>query len=415
MRWPADLPLAAIWGDGLSPWSQWIVLAKPTGEISNELPSNIAAPGLPDDAGPPFRGGWIGAIDYEHGHVIEPAVGANTDYAPTVTMLRCDSGLACHVASGTWWRFGDEIPLTEAPAATRETCAARGFRIGPVVAETERRDFEATVARVIEYIHAGDVFQVNLTHRLRAAMRGSSRELFAALVAGSAPRHGAFVELPQRTLVSASPELLLDFDPRSRLVVTRPMKGTRPGGADPGELISSDKDQAELNMIIDLMRNDLGRVCEFGSVRVVAGRQIERHGGEPGVLQSVATIEGRVRDGVGLQGIVRAVFPAGSITGAPKIRAMQIINELERRRRGAYCGAIGFIGDDGAARFSVAIRTATITGDRLHFDVGAGIVAESDPASEWEETMVKAGVLTSLAQGGVGGCSAARTNGAAGG
>jgi anthranilate/para-aminobenzoate synthase component I len=154
-------------------------------------------------------------------------------------------------------------------------------------------------------------------------------------------------------------------------------------------------------MIVDLMRNDLSRVCEVGSVVVDEDRTIERHGGG-GVLHAVATVSGTMREGVGFGDVVRATFPPGSVTGAPKIRAMQIIDELEPFARGAYCGAIGFVSDSGIGRLSVAIRTATVDVDRgeIAYPVGAGIVAESDPASEWDETIAKAEALTRAFGGG---------------
>jgi para-aminobenzoate synthetase component 1 len=177
------------------------------------------------------------------------------------------------------------------------------------------------------------------------------------------------------------------------------MKGTRPAGGDEAELASAEKDRAELNMIVDLMRNDLGRVCRFGSVRVEEPRAIERHGP---VLQATATVSGRVRGGLDLADVLGAGFPPGSVTGTPKIRAMQIIGELEGGPRGPYCGCIGLIDRGGRARLNVAIRTALLTEVGtgvwdLEFPVGAGIVADSDPEAEWRETLDKAGVLTGVA------------------
>jgi anthranilate/para-aminobenzoate synthase component I len=287
-----------------------------------------------------------------------------------------------------------------------------------------RETYERAVARAVEYIRAGDVFQVNLAHMLCARMRGSPRELFAALGDTAVPWYGALLETPWGVIASASPELFLDFDARTRSVVTRPMKGTRGGEHAPAELLASEKDAAELNMIVDLMRNDLGRVCEFGSVQVQAPREVEAHGArEPaerseraasGVLQGVATVRGTVRREFGLDELLRAAFPPGSITGAPKVRAMQIIGVLERTRRGPYCGCIGFVSDSGRAEFSVAIRTAVLerndaesrergteTGAtdvwNVRYGVGAGIVADSDPAAEWRETLVKARIWRGLA------------------
>ena len=153
------------------------------------------------------------------------------------------------------------------------------------------------------------------------------------------------------------------------------------------ELLASKKDQAELNMIVDLERNDLGRICEIGSVRVTSPREIESH---PTVYHGVATIEGTLRDDVTFVDLLRATFPGGSITGAPKIRAMEIIEELEPTRRGPYCGAIGFLSNDGHIEFNIAIRTMIATDGKIHIPVGGGIVADSNPAAEYEETLVKA-------------------------
>jgi para-aminobenzoate synthetase component 1 len=209
-------------------------------------------------------------------------------------------------------------------------------------------------------------------------------------------------------ICSLSPELFLEADFSNRTVVTRPIKGTRPDSCDDAELRTSEKDAAELAMIVDLMRNDLGRVCEFGSVRVTDPQTIERHarsddgGGSRGVIHGVATIEGRLRKGVGLRALIAATFPPGSVTGAPKVRAMQIIDEFEKHDRGPYCGAIGFVSDSGCVGMNVAIRTASILGDRpdpdrlgffdgrITFPVGAGLVADSIPESEWRETLDKA-------------------------
>jgi para-aminobenzoate synthetase component 1 len=201
--------------------------------------------------------------------------------------------------------------------------------------------------------------------------------------------------------VSLSPELLLDVDAAARRVVTRPIKGTRPSAATAQELLDSAKDTAELNMIVDLMRNDLGRVCAYGSVGVPRPRTIESH---PTVHHGVAEVAGRLRPGVGLVELLRAVFPGGSVTGAPKIRAMQIIDELEAVRRGPYCGAIGYVSGCGRLGLNVAIRTIALTGGRpdrawghltgtLDYGVGGGIVADSEPVAEYRETMDKAAIL----------------------
>jgi anthranilate/para-aminobenzoate synthase component I len=179
------------------------------------------------------------------------------------------------------------------------------------------------------------------------------------------------------------------------------MKGTRPASATNAELLDAEKDQAELNMIVDLMRNDLGRVCTFGSMHVTHPRTIERHGDS--VLQATATVEGTLRPDLSLADIIGASFPPGSVTGTPKIRAMQIIDELEPAPRGPYCGCIGSMTPD-RTRLNVAIRTALLTESAtqgvwdLVYPVGAGIVADSDPEAEWQETLDKAHILSRLAQ-----------------
>ncbi|MEM7623237.1 MAG: chorismate-binding protein, partial [Planctomycetota bacterium] len=197
-------------------------------------------------------------------------------------------------------------------------------------------------------------------------------------------------------VVSASPELFLDWDHQTGRVVTRPMKGTRPLGSPPNELHQNPKDQAELAMIVDLMRNDLGRIAETGSVRVDEPRAIERHAG--GQLQATATVSATLRHGTTRDQLIAATFPPGSVTGAPKIRALQILDELEREPRGVFCGAIG-VTDPTRKRttLAVAIRTATLMPScdepdawDMDLPVGAGIVADSDPEAEWDETLVKA-------------------------
>lgn len=274
-----------------------------------------------------------------------------------------------------------------------------------------RERYERAVERVVEYIAAGDVFQANIAHRLTGSFTGSPRALAADLLDQLGSWYAACIEplTPGSAVLSASPELFLEFEPESRRIVTRPIKGTLAVRRPPVELLESEKDAAELAMIVDLMRNDLGRVCEYGSVRVEEARSIERHGGvgaaeDAGVHHSVATVSGRLRDDRDFADLLGATFPPGSITGAPKIRAMQIIDEVEPVRRGPYCGAVGYISDCGRAAFNVAIRTACVTTHcdapqperfddlraEVDYAVGAGIVADSTPESEWRETLAKA-------------------------
>lgn len=288
------------------------------------------------------------------------------------------------------------------------------YALGPVVSAVSPSAYEAGVRAVLDRIAVGDVYQVNLAHPMRGSFAGSARALFAELATRLAPWYGVYLEADEPgtgrrlALASASPELFLSYDACSRAIETRPMKGTRPADGDPSELRDSAKDRAELCMIIDLMRNDLGRVAAVGSVRVETPRAIERHGVLGGVWQATATVRATLREGLGLADLFRAAFPGGSVTGAPKIAAMRIIDELEWAARGPYCGAAGYVSACGRAAFNIAIRTACIEGEpgpegldairagTLTYPAGAGIVADSDPASEWRETLDKAAALHGL-------------------
>jgi anthranilate/para-aminobenzoate synthase component I len=243
------------------------------------------------------------------------------------------------------------------------------------------------VEQALRYINAGDVFQVNLSQRFTAVSALTPAQIWQNLIAPTPAAYGAFLDFGDHAIISNSPELFLQVD-SDRRVITRPIKGTRPN--QPGmdeQLRNSAKDQAELNMIVDLERNDLGKVCQVGSVKVTQPRTIEAH---PTVYHGVATVEGILRDDVTFIDLLRATFPGGSITGAPKIRAMQIIEELEPVRRGPYCGAIGYLAGNGIMQFNVAIRTMIVRDNLVHIQVGGGIVADSDPTNEYEETLVKA-------------------------
>jgi para-aminobenzoate synthetase component 1 len=218
-------------------------------------------------------------------------------------------------------------------------------------------------------------------------MQRSPREVYRDMRWRYPAYFAALLDYGGRALISNSPELFLKVD-ADRKVTTRPIKGTRPFAQGmEKQLRESIKDQAELNMIVDLERNDLGRVCEIGSVKVTNPREIESH---PTVFHGVATIEGQLRKDVGLVELLRATFPGGSVTGAPKIRAMEIIEELEPVRRGPYCGAIGYLSADGQMQFNIAIRTIIVNQGTAYVSVGGGIVADSNPADEYEETLVKA-------------------------
>lgn len=272
-----------------------------------------------------------------------------------------------------------------------------------VGAHLTRAEYERRVARVIEYIRAGDAFQVNLTQPFSGRFDGDPRALFWRLCHDSPAPFAAYIETGEGTaVVSSSPEEFLAVD--GGAVRSRPIKGTRPRSGDERtdralleELQRSDKDQAELAMIVDLMRNDLGKVARTGSVSV---GPFPEHDSFAQVHHLLATVSGRLRDDVGAVDLLRATFPPGSVTGAPKLRAMEIIEELEVVRRGVYTGAIGCIGPGSDLHLSVAIRTIVHRDGRVRFNTGGGITADSDPAREYEETLHKAaGIVRALATG----------------
>jgi para-aminobenzoate synthetase component 1 len=252
------------------------------------------------------------------------------------------------------------------------------------------------VATIRQHIGAGDCYQVNLTRRLTCEQEVDPVVLFAALERANPSPHGAFLRAGETSdvhsvaVVSASPERFLSW--RGPDVETRPIKGT---AADPTALRASAKDRAENVMIVDLARNDLGRVCEPGTVVVSALCAVEAH---PGLHHLVSTVRGRRRAGTGVGSLVRATLPPASVTGAPKPRVMQIIEDLEPVRRGVYCGAVGWIDTErDAGDLNVAIRTFTVAHGRTQLGVGAGIVADSEPASEWAETELKTARLLDAA------------------
>jgi anthranilate/para-aminobenzoate synthase component I len=315
----------------------------------------------------PDKGRWIGFLSYDLGSLFEklPARAVDDLGLPLFAFTYCRPA-------------GDRPPGADVDYGSSDAELTSDF---------SRSQYESAVRRALEYIGAGDVFQVNLAQRFVAGLKLHPAEIYQRLVRQSPAKFGAYLGFEDFAIISNSPELFLRVTP-DRRIVTRPIKGTRPmaAGMDT-ELRDSVKDQAELNMIVDLERNDLGRVCRVGSVEVIEPRVIEAH---PTVYHGVATVAGELREDVSLVDLLRATFPGGSVTGAPKIRAMEIIDELEPVRRGPYCGAIGYFDGNGRIELSVAIRTMVAKAGRIYIPVGGGIVADSDPAAEYEETLVKA-------------------------
>jgi para-aminobenzoate synthetase component 1 len=272
--------------------------------------------------------------------------------------------------------------------------------VSGIASNLSRADFIAAVEGAQRYIRSGDIYQVNLSRRLSVPASDSSWDLFQNLSAVSPAPFAAYLEAGEMSVVSSSPEQFLRLS--GSQIVTRPIKGTRPRANDPTrdaqlayELQTSPKELAELVMITDLLRNDLGRICEYGSVQVPELARLEKFAQ---VQHLVSTVEGRLRPEITHFAALASCFPGGSITGAPKFRAMEIIDELEPIARGPYCGALGYLGFNRESQLSIAIRTAVCAAGSTHFNVGAGIVADSDPAAEYEETQAKArGFLAALA------------------
>ena len=295
--------------------------------------------------------------------------------------------------------------IRNASARLSPESLARQFPIGhaagsPSLTSNFSRDqYLKIVERAIEYIHAGDVYQVNLAQRLLAPLAELPIELYLRLRERNPAPFAGFFDLGDFVIASASPERFLRV--QNGEVETRPIKGTRPRWPVPeadmysgSELRESDKDRAENVMIVDLLRNDIGRVCEFGSVRVTDPLRLESY---QFVHHLVSEVRGRLRPNFGPIDLLRAAFPGGSVTGAPKIRAMEIIAELEPTARGAYCGSLGYIGFDGSMDTSILIRTFTCGRGWIQFPVGGGIVAQSSPEREYEETLHKAeGMIRAL-------------------
>jgi len=363
---------------------------------------------------PPFQGGAVGYLGYELGRHLErlpPPSGVGLD-VPDLAVGLYDTIAAFDAETGQAWVIARDLERpTRAPAAARAHAMAERIQGAPALdpvdwdpagdwrPDVSRARFEEMVSRVIAYIHAGDIFQANLTQRLLGDLpRGLDPfMLYRRLRALSPAPFSAFLSAPGGTAIaSASPERFLSLDAEGH-AVTRPIKGTRPRGRTPvedealaRELVASQKDRAENLMIVDLLRNDLSRVCRLGSVGVNELAGLESFAN---VHHLVSEVRGTLFPNLGPVDLLRATFPGGSITGAPKIRAMEIINELEPARRGPYCGAVAWIGFDGAMDSSIIIRTLVVKDGRVAAQAGGGIVADSVPAAEYDETMDKAWAL----------------------
>jgi para-aminobenzoate synthetase component 1 len=436
-RWPKTRRVAMLHSGRFDPrWSRWSLLASPVGSYRFlAKPGGVEESGavmtgrsmwsgspdlcpLPSFTDNPFvdlndlvgkgDGIWVGLISYDLGRWVErlPMQADGDREWPIIELAYCPGYLTHDAATGAWsacgdWKRGGYPELMEEEPRTHRWSSPR------VEGRFSGEEYESRVRRILGHIRSGDVYQVNLAQRFTAGFRcedsGATRDVYRCLADISPAWYGAYLELSPfgdcsagvglnpvwPAIASISPELFLRV--QGRHVMTRPIKGTRPEREPVQSLTGNEKEIAELNMIVDLLRNDLGRVCESGSIRVTEPRPIETH---PPVPPGVATIEGYLHESKNLVDLLRATFPGGSVTGVPKVRAMQIIEELEGIRRGPYCGCIGVLSRDWAC-LNVAIRTMLIdpSEGRIDFSMGAGIVADSNPTAEYEETLVKANAL----------------------
>ncbi len=359
----------------------------------------------------PYGPGWIGYIGYEFGRHIERLPGrAVRDTALPDLHLALYDALAVYDAIDRHWRltwldYGRGEPpalaiLRGILGARQDAGNANHVRDAGVSAPILHGNFtpdryRRAIARCLDYITAGDIFQVNLSQRFTVPNAPPPLAIYRALRARNPAWYSAMLLGEGWAVLSSSPELFLRR--RGHDILTRPIKGTRPrtgrenaDAAAAAELLASPKDNAELAMIIDLLRNDLGRVCRYGTVRVANPRELEAH---PTVFHLVGSVVGQLRADVDMVDLLAATFPGGSITGAPKIRAMEIIDELEGLARGVYTGAIGWLGVNGDCELNIAIRTIVCERGNAHVQVGGGIVADSTPEGEYQETLDKARAL----------------------
>lgn len=347
-----------------------------------------------------FSGGLVGYLSYPEGRFSAPL--------PAAQFFLFDSGLRIDAVRGSAEVFslglredlsGADPALAEARClelerllAAAPEAVARAPRRTSLCAELSRESYLSKVEDIRERILRGDCYQVNFSQRFVATGDWNPAELYLRLRSASPAPQMAFLNLGHCQILSASPETLLEVD--GRRARSLPIKGTRRRGADPAEdgrlareLQGSAKDAAELLMIVDLVRNDLGKVCDTGSIRVPVLSELDSL---PQVHHLVATVEGRLRAGVGPLEALAALSPGGSITGAPKLKAMEILQELETGPRGIYTGSIGYASLSGRAAFNIAIRSAWLSGGRLEYSAGGGIVADSEPEAEYAESLHKA-------------------------
>ena len=360
----------------------------------------------------PFTGGVLGYFSYDLGRRFErlPAFAEDAEKMPEMAVGIYDWAVVVdHLDKRSWLvaqgrRADTKARWTELVARFSAEPVERArvpFRItAPLASNLARERYATAFRRVLDYIHAGDCYQINLAQRFAAPAAGDPWLAYQALRVINPAPYAAYLNTPHGQILSASPERFLKLERGS--VETKPIKGTRPRAGHPrvdaelaAELKASEKDRAENVMIVDLLRNDLSKNCELGSVKVTKLFEVESFAT---VHHLVSTVTGTLRQGRDALDLLRGCFPGGSITGAPKLRAMQIIEELEPDRRGVYCGAIGYIGCDGNMDLNIAIRTLVYAGGTIRFWAGGGIVADSRLEDEYQETFDKAAAMLKLLQ-----------------
>ncbi len=371
-------------------------------DYTNELPDGI------------FCGGWLGFFSYELGRYIEklPVTTIDDLGMPLIRLCFYDRVIAYDHVEKCFWLFAIEIPgdieKPEQKFSKLEQIILKSQNMiisPPAHSEIDNTDFSdikcnmnkeyymRVFERIKKYIYDGDVYQINFSRRFECEFGAMAIELFNWQNLYNPSPYSAYIDTGEFKIVSASPEMFITVN--NGIISTKPIKGTRPRiiNSDKDyakELLNNEKEQAELNMIIDLERNDIAKICVPGTRKVTQPRTIETF---PTVFHAVATISGLLRENISFCDIIKAMFPGGSITGAPKIRSMEIIDETEPTARGVYTGSIGFISINGNTSLNIAIRTIITKENKAYFQTGGGIVADSNAEDEWQETIIKAKAL----------------------
>ena len=390
-----------------------IIDDQPAAQVQQHLRAALQQLGparWPGDLRLPFGAGLVGYLAYDYGRQLEslPCLARHDIALPDLSFGLYDwSVVSDHQLQRCWLVCHPQVPSAREQALLRQldsnAAPRQAFSLcEPFAAEQGKAQYAEAFARVQDYIHAGDCYQINLAQRFSSRYQGDPLSAYCALRERSPTPFSAYLEMAGGTLLSLTPERFIEV--QNGRVETRPIKGTRPRGSSPQqdqalaeELQRCEKDRAENLMIVDLLRNDLGRSCEPGSIRVPELFSLESY---PNVHHLVSSITGRLRSDSDTIDLLMRAFPGGSITGAPKIRAMQIIEELEPVRRSLYCGSVGYLGCEGQMDFNIAIRSLVCHEGSIYCWGGGGVVADSELDAEYQETLTKVGNLLDALQPG---------------